>query len=137
MDKLQLYGIFLLRIVVGFVFAMHGGQKLFSQGIGTVAKSFHQMGIPHPELFAVVVALAEFLGGLALILGFLTRFAAFALAVDMAVAVVQVHWRNGFFLPAGFEYALTLFAANLALLLTGAGALSVDSRLFQRKKRGR
>ncbi len=137
MDKLQAYGIFLLRLVVGCVFAMHGGQKLFSLGTGAVAKMFHQMGIPHSELFAVVVTLTEFLGGLTLILGFLTRFAAFALAVDMAVAVFQVHLRKGFFLPSGFEFALTLLFANLSLLLTGAGALSVDGRLFQHKKRGR
>ncbi len=83
--------------MVGIVFAMHGGQKLFSLGMGTVAKMFHQMGISHSELFAVVVTLSEFLGGITLILGFLTRFAAFALAVDMAVAVFHVHLRKVFF----------------------------------------
>ncbi len=127
----------MLRLIVGFVFAAHGSQKLFVQGFAAVTKTFHTLGIPHPELFAVVVTLTEFLGGIALILGFLTRLAAFALFIDMAVAVIQVHLRNGFFLPRGFEYALTLLFAGLTLLLTGAGALSVDGRLFGAKKRGR
>jgi putative oxidoreductase len=77
-------------------------------------------------LWAWVVGLVEFFGGLALILGVLTRYAALLLAVNMLVAIVTVHLPHGFFLPRGYEFALSLLGANAALLLGGAGALTLD-----------
>jgi putative oxidoreductase len=88
-----------------------------------------QVGIPAPGAAAVVVTLVELLGGLALVLGALTRLASLLLAIDMVVAVVVVHLPAGFFLPLGSEFALTLLGATLTLLLTGPGALAVDDAL--------
>jgi len=119
-------GMTLLRVVVGIVFVMHGGQKLFFIGFRNVAGFMGSLGIPLPWLAAVVVTLVEFLGGLALILGYFARTAAALLAIVMLVAVLAVHLKHGFFAPAGFEFPLTLLAANLALLLSGPGALSLD-----------
>jgi putative oxidoreductase len=123
------WGLLPLRLVVGVVFLVHGGQKLFVFGIGGTAGFMAQVGIPAPGAAAVVVTLVELLGGLALILGALTRLASLLLAIDMAVAVVVVHLPAGFFLPRGSEFALTLLGATLTLLLTGPGALAVDGAL--------
>jgi len=119
----QQFGIAILRIMVGIVFTAHGAQKLFVLGIGAVTHMFHGLGIPWPHIAAIVVTLVEFVGGIALILGLLTRYAALLLAIDMAVAVGKVHLHNGFFLnKGGYEYALTLLAASVALALTGPGS---------------
>ena len=126
------WGLTFLRIAVGVVFLMHGGQKLFIYGIPGVAGNFEKMGIPQPMISAVVVTLVEFLGGLALILGILTRYAALLIAFDMLVAMLLVHLKGGFFLPRGFEYPLVLLAANLTLALSGPGALALGSRILKR-----
>jgi putative oxidoreductase len=127
------WGITAIRVVVGIVFLMHGGQKLFVWGFGGVAAFMTRVGIPAPMMAAVVVTLVEFLGGLALLLGLFTRWAAIPLAVNMAVAIATVHLRNGFFLPNGYEFALTLLGANLALVLLGSGGASVDRLLESRR----
>ena len=130
---LERWGITILRVVVGIVFVAHGGQKLFVWGFGNVAGFFGQVGIPAPMVAAVIVTLVEFLGGLALLLGLFTRWAAIPLAVNMLGAILTVHWKGGFFLPDGFEFALTLLAANVTLAFLGSGEASVDRLLEERK----
>jgi len=126
-------GIAVLRIVVGVVFLMHGWQK-FSMGFHNVGGFLESLRIPIPQLAAVVLTLVEFFGGIALIVGFLTRGVALLLAFDMAVAILTVHIKHGFFSSGGgIEFPLTLLAANLCLLFSGAGPISVDS--FMGKKR--
>ena len=120
------WGMAPLRLAVGLVFLMHGGQKLFVFGVAGVAGFFGNLGIPAPMAAAVVVSLVEFLGGIALVLGFLTRWAALLLAIDMLVAVLLVHIWRGFFLPDGAEFVLTLLGATLTLLLVGPGSASID-----------
>ncbi len=122
-------GLTLLRVAVGLVFLAHGAQKLFVFGLPGVTGAFGHMGVPLAGVVGPLVALLEFLGGLALVIGLLTRLAAFGLAIDMLGAIVLVHARNGFFLPNGFEYAFSLLAATVALLLTGPGALALDNLL--------
>jgi putative oxidoreductase len=130
-SKMQSCGLTVLRVTVGIVFLAHGYQKLFELGFRGVAGMFGHIGIPLPAVTAVVVTLVEFLGGLALVLGAGTRIAAILLACDMAGAIIFVHAKNGFFTP-GIEYPLTLLAANVCLMLAGAGSLSVDG-LFRKK----
>jgi len=87
-----------------------------------------QIGIPLPVISSAVVILVEFLGGIALILGLATRWAALLLAIDMAGAIFFVHFKGGFYVNhGGYEYALSLLAACLALTFSGAGALAIDS----------
>lgn len=126
------WGITPLRIFVGVVFVMHGGQK-FMEGMHQVGSMFAHVGIPLPGIAAVVVTLVEFFGGIALVLGLFSRWAAILIAIDMLVAVLKVHLRGGFFLPAGFEYALTLLVANIALATLGPGALALGSTLGKRR----
>ena len=136
LTPLQRWGITAIRVVVGIVFLMHGGQKLFIWGFSDVAAFLGQLGIPAPMLASIIVTLVELLGGLALFLGLFTRWVAILLAIDMAVAILTVHLPNGFFLPEGFEYPLTLLAANVSLALLGSGGASVDRFLEKQSARG-
>ena len=133
LTRLQEWGITVLRVVVGMVFLVHGGQKLFVFGFGGVAAFLGQVGIPAPGLAAVILTAVEFLGGLALLLGLFTRWAAIPLAIVMLVAILTVHLKAGFFLPNGYEFALTLLGANVALALLGSGEASVE-RVLERRR---
>jgi len=126
-------GIALLRVGVGAIFVAHGAQKLFVFGIPALAGMLGQMGVPLPTLSALAVTAAEFLGGLALVAGLFTRWAALPIAFSMVVAAATVHLKNGFFLPNGVEYVLALFLASVSLALTGAGAFSLD-RILERRR---
>lgn len=125
-----------LRLVLGIVFFAHGAQKMlgwfggfgFSGTMGFFTGAMH---IPAP--FAFLAIAAEFFGGLGLILGFLTRIAAFGIAVNMVVAIATVHSGFGFFMNwtgaqkgEGFEYHLLVLAMTAFLMIRGAGAFSID-----------
>ncbi|HEV8044190.1 MAG TPA: DoxX family protein, partial [Rubrobacter sp.] len=120
--------------VLGVIFAAHGAQKLFGSfggaGLQGTAGFHGQLGIKPPYLMAVLAGLAEFVGGILVAVGLLTPFAAVALIATMAVAVLTVHLKNGFFsMNGGYEFNLALAAMALTLLFVGAGALSLDSAL--------
>jgi putative oxidoreductase len=143
MNRYASYAPLALRIVTGVIFMMHGAQKLFGAfgggGIEGTAQFFEQAGIAPGVFWAWVAGLVEFFGGLALLLGAWTRYAALLLAIQMLVAIFAVHLPHGFFLPQGFEYALALLGANVALLLGGAGELALDphlNRAWRRERRG-
>lgn len=129
----QQLGLAIIRIVTGIIFAAHGGQKLFVYGFAGVTGAFTQMGVPMPGIMGPFIALLEFFGGLALIVGLLSRLAALGLAFDMIGAILLVHLKGGFFLPAGYEFALILLASSLAIAIGGPGALSVDAALAGRR----
>lgn len=116
------WGPFFLRVAVGAIFIVHGAQKLFGAFGGPGLKGFSgmmtQMGLQPPMAWATAVALVEFVGGIFLLLGFMTRLSALLIGVVMAVAVIFVHLSDGFF---AFEFPLILFASCLCLLLTGGG----------------
>src|SRR5258705_3000138 len=127
----------IVRVVLGVIFFAHGAQKVFGwfggPGLRGVIAYFKQaLGIPAP--LTVLAALIECFGGLALIVGLLVRPAAVGLIVVMLVAVAKVHGRNGFFInfsgtPGkghGFEFNFVLIMMLLAILLAGAGVLSID-----------
>ena len=129
----QSLGLALVRIITGIVFIAHGHQKLFGMGLSGVTGGFTKMGVPMPGVTAPLVTLLEFFGGIGLVIGLLTRLIALGLAIDMLGAIFLVHLANGFFLPSGYEFALTLFVMSLALFIGGPGRLSVDEMIANRR----
>jgi len=129
----------ILRVVAGIVFFAHGAQKMLGWfgGYGFSGTMGFFTGTLHiPAFFAFLAICAEFFGGLGLILGLLTRIAAFGIAVNMAVAVVTVHSQFGFFANwsgtqkgEGIEFHLLALAILAFLMIRGAGAFSLDRKL--------
>ena len=127
-------GLAVIRVIVGLVFIAHGCQKLFMMGLGPVTAGFTQMGIPLPAITAPLVVFVELLGGIALVLGLLTRLAALGLAIDMVGAILLVHLKNGFFLPTGFEFPLLLLVICIAIMIAGPGRFAIDDAIAARRR---
>jgi len=128
-------GLAVLRLVTGTIFAAHGAQKLFVFGIAGATQAFAEMGVPMPQITAPLITGLELIGGIALILGLLTRVFGLALAADMLGAILIVKLGSGLFAPAGFELELALLGGALALALAGAGDFSVDRVVTHRRSR--
>lgn len=132
---------FVVRLLLGLVFFPHGMQKLFGwfggYGFeGTMGFFTGKLGIP--SVFAFLAIMAESLGSLGLILGCVTRVAAFGITVTMAVAVMMLHVQNGFFMNwfgtqkgEGYEYHLLAIGMGIALMIAGGGKWSVDRLIFK------
>jgi putative oxidoreductase len=129
----------LMRLILGIVFFLHGSQKMLGWfgGYGFSGTMQFFTGMMHiPAPLGVLAICAEFFGGIGLILGFLTRFAALGIAVNMMAAILLVHMANGPFMNwagnqkgEGYEYHLLALALAIPLMVRGAGAFSVDGAL--------
>jgi putative oxidoreductase len=136
----------ILRLTLALVFFPHGAQKVLGwfggYGFeGTMGFFTSKMGLPYA--IALLPVLTEFLAPFALIAGLGTRIAALAVGVDMLVAVLTVHLANGFFMNwfgtqkgEGFEYHLLVIGIAIALVVQGAGRLSVDQAIADRTGTG-
>jgi putative oxidoreductase len=125
------YGLLLLRLVVGLLFAGHGAQKLFGWfgggGPQGTTAFFSSLGYRMPAVMALVAGLSEFGGGLLLATGLLTPLASFLLATVMLNAIATVVWPKGFF--GGYEFELTLATVAIAIAATGPGEISLDDAI--------
>ena len=125
------YGLTVLRIFVGVIFAAHGSQKLFGWfgggGLAGTAQWMESIGLGPGTVMAALGGGTEFFGGLALIIGLLARPAALGLSFTLLVAIFSVHIHNGLFMANnGYEFALALLGGTVAVLIEGAGKLSLD-----------
>jgi len=144
-------GLLVLRIATGGLLIAHGYPKLFGGenkkppvpmrkiygknfeaavergGPDAFAQALEQMKVPAPKASAYLSGVAEFGGGLALLLGFQTRAAAPAVMFNMGTAIRKVHWDNGFYGEGGYEFPLLIGASALTLFLAGPGAISIDA----------
>lgn len=131
----------LARLALGIVILPHGAQKLLGwfggPGIDTALGAYAALGIP--AFVAWILMTTEFVGGVALIVGIAGRAAAFVVAVDMIVAVIQMHWTVGFFMNwdgqlqgEGFEFHILAVTLALIVMIRGSGALSIDRALTTR-----
>lgn len=125
------FGIFLLRIIVGATFIIHGLDK-FNGGIESTAEFFASVGIPASLTMASVVAIIEIIGGLALLVGLGTRICGAVFSIIMIVAIFTVKIDAGFL--GGFELDLILLAVSILFVLSGSQFLALD-QLFSRKKK--
>ena len=116
-----------LRIIAGIGFIIHGLPKLLD--IPGTQNSFINMGLP-PEL-AIIIGLLETIGGLAILLGILTRIAAGLLAINMIGAIIQVKISKGFI--GGYELDLLYLAIMISLMITGPGNLSIEKNIIKRE----
>ncbi|HBR94367.1 MAG TPA: DoxD-like family protein [Opitutae bacterium] len=123
-----------IRLGVGVVMAAHGSQKLFGwfggYGLEATGQFFSEnLGLKPGLLMAAMAGGTEFVGGLLLIVGLMTRLAGLSLAGTMAVAILTAHSSAFFASNNGMEYPLTLLLASLTLAIGGGGAFSVDHKL--------
>ena len=134
LTRLQPWALFLIRLAVGMSMVYHSHDKVFT------AESFHSghylapmqnfnqfvVHLGMPAWLGYISTLTEFIGGILLVLGLLTRFAAFMIAGNMVVAIITVNVKHGY---AGSEYSLALVVMSLMLVVAGSGAFSLDRRL--------
>ncbi len=131
-------GPLIIRIPLGIIMMAHGSQKLFGiwggAGLAGTFKIFEEkFGIP--PIFTLLAILAEFVGGLGILIGFLTRISAASIMGVMFVAISKVLIGNGFFLRGpsgdGIEFAFALFSMAFYLLVVGGGTWCIDRMIFK------
>jgi putative oxidoreductase len=134
-------GLLILRLFLGVIFVAHGAQKVLGlfggYGLAATVKFMTNSGIPAP--LAYLACFTEFLGGLAVLGGLLSRLASAGLSVVMLVAILHVHLADGFFAPKGFEFPFALLGMALVLIVTGPGRIAIadiEGRLLSRKHAG-
>ena len=132
-DKLAPFALPLLRIVMGVILIPHGAQKFFGwfggMGFERFVKLFETLGYKPGTLWVTLVALTEFIGGILLVLGLFTRFAALALVIFMIVAVHFTSGKGFFWTAGGLEYSLLIGMVGLVFLILGGGNYSLDKKL--------
>jgi len=123
-----------LRVGVGAIMAVHGWAKL--SDIAGTSESFEHLAMPAPQVLVYLAIAGEFLGGLGLLMGLLTRVAALGPLCTMLVAILTVHIGHGLLAKnGGFEYPLVLLLVSSFFALNGAGPWSLDALLARRAER--
>jgi len=118
LNRLQPFALLVLRLVLGAIMIAHGYKKVFG-GFHGHQQFVGSLGIP--AWMAYLSAGTEFFGGIAIVLGLFTRFVALAFLIEMAVAIVKVHWKNGLTGQGGYEFPLALATIAFALMCYDGG----------------
>ena len=129
-EALAPYSYAFMRFCVGAILVPHGYAKLFHGAVNNVATMVGGWGLQPAMAWAYWIGILEFVGGVMIAVGFLTRPIAFMVAFEMAVAMFMVHWGNGYFWTSrGFEYPMMWGLLCLAIAIRGGERLSVDRAL--------
>ncbi|MGB0014720.1 MAG: DoxX family protein [Candidatus Sulfotelmatobacter sp.] len=123
LDRLQPLALLVMRLALGAVMTGHGYHKVFG-GLHHHVQFVTSLGLPGWS--AYLSAFAEFFGGILVLIGLFTRFAAFAICIDLSVAIAKVHYHNGLMGQGGYEFPLALAALAFGLIFLGAGPIAFD-----------
>jgi putative oxidoreductase len=123
LDRLQPLALLVMRLALGTIMVVHGSHKVFG-GLHNHAHFVASLGLP--AWTGYLSSFTEFLGGLLVLAGLFTRAAAFAICINLGVAIWKVHWHNGLTGDHGFEFPLSLATIAFALLFFGAGPIAID-----------
>ncbi len=126
LDRLQPLALLVMRVALGAIMTAHGYHKVFG-GLHHFSQMVAGMGVP--GWLGYVASFTEFLGGALILAGLFTRPAAFAICIDMAVAICKVHWHNGLLGSAdrpGYEFPLAVAALAFGLIFFGGGPIALD-----------
>ncbi len=137
--KVQDWALVILRLGIGTTFILHGYPKLFPSGPGGFVGLLQNLGFPSPVFLAYVVSILEFGGGIAMILGLFVRYIGLLMVFEMIMTSFRVKMPRGvsfiFSKGTGWELDFLLLIIALALVLLGAGAISIDAALRSRRQR--
>lgn len=124
LDRLQPLALLVMRLALGVIILVHGSQKVFG-GLPHHAQFVASLGMP--AWLGYVSAFTEFLGGILILVGLFTRAAAFAVCINLSVAIWKVHWHNGLLAAhGGYELPLALATLAFGLIFLGAGPIAID-----------
>lgn len=124
LDRMQPLALLALRLTLGIILIGHASHKVYGH-LHEYAGYIGSLGLP--KWLGYVSAFTEFIGGILLILGLLTRCAAFAVLINMSVAITRVHWKHGLLGAGGYEFPLALWTIAFSLIFFGAGPISIDA----------
>jgi putative oxidoreductase len=122
-DRLQPIALLVARLTLGAIMVAHGYHKVFG-GLHHHAQFVANLGLP--AWTGYLSAFSEFFGGLLVLAGLFTRAAAFAIAIDLGVAIWKVHWHNGLTADHGIEFPLAVATLAFVLIFFGAGPIAMD-----------
>ena len=123
LDRMQPLALLALRLTLGAVMIGHGWLKV-NGNLHGFAGNVAALGMP--AWLGYVASFVEFGGGILVLAGLFTRCAAFAILIDMSVAIIKVHWKHGLMGQGGYEFPLAMWTIAFALIFLGAGAISLD-----------
>ena len=124
LDRMQPLALVALRLTLGIILIGHSSHKVYGH-LHDYAGYIGSLGLP--RWLGYVSAFTEFTGGILLILGLFARCAAFAVLINMSVAIAKVHWKHGLLGAGGYEFPLALWTIAFALIFLGAGPISIDA----------
>lgn len=123
LDRLQPLALLVMRLALGVVMSAHGYQNTFRH-LHEHVRMVTSLGIP--AWLGYISSFTELAGGILVLAGLLTRFAAFAICIDLLVAIWKLHWHNGLTGERGYEFPLALIALGVGLIFFGGGPISLD-----------
>ncbi len=117
----------LVRVIIGYNIFMHGWVKVSMAGVAGVSAYMAKNGLNPGAAFALAAMFLETVGAICIIIGLFTRFFAAAIAIELGIAFLAIHFAHGFAVAkGGYEYVLLLGIVMFAIAIRGGGPYSVD-----------